>query len=181
MTKMRGNVYLVAGLALLILVLYIAQATWLATPPVTRKYIVQPGETLGGISERYGVHPQGILQASGLRPGVPVEVGQILTIPLLALAPLRQWNVQWAGVLGTLLGVLAGLGLAHFSGLLRRGTRGLIIVVAVILAFVNYASTQVTSAQLQAAATPEFVFNAATDGFAWSTLLPLLFAAIGLS
>ncbi len=181
MTKMRGNVYWVAGLALLILVLYIAQATWLVTPPAMRKYIVQPGETLGDISERYGVHTQEILQASELRPGVPVEVGQMLTIPLPALAPLRQWNVQWAGLLGTLLGVLAGLGLAHFSGLLRKGTRGLIIVVALLLALVNYGATQVTSAQLQAAVTPGFVFNAATQGFAWSTLLPMLFAAIGLS
>ena len=181
MTKTRGNVYLLAGLALLILVLYVAQATWLVTPPATRKYSVQPGETLGDISERYGVHAQEILQASGLRPGVPVEVGQMLTIPLPALAPLRQWNVQWAGVLGTLLGVLAALGLVHFSGLLRKGTRALLIVIALVLALVNYASVQVTNAQLQAAVTPAFVFNAATDGFAWSTLLPLLFAALGLS
>jgi LysM repeat protein len=181
MKKTRGTAYLLAGLALLFLVLYVAQATWLVTPPATRKYIAQPGETLGDIADRYGVHAQEILRASGLRVGMPVTAGQILTIPLPALAPLRQWKVQWAGVLGTLLGVLAGLGLAHFSGLLRKGTRGLIIVLAAVLAIMNYASVQVANAQLQAAVTPAFVFAAATGGFAWSTFLPLLLAASGLS
>jgi len=168
-------------LALLCLVLYVSQATWLVTPPATRQYIAQPGETLQDIADRYDVHAQEIWQASGLRVGMPVNAGQVLTIPLPATAPLRQWKVQWAGVLGTLLGVLAGLGLAHFSGLLRRGTRALIILLAAVLAIVNYACVQVTGGQLQAAVTPTFVFQAATGGFAWSAFLPLLLAAIGLS
>jgi LysM repeat protein len=179
--KTRGGVYLLAGLALMILVLYVAQATWFVTPPATCKYIVQSGETMVDISERYAVHAQQILQASGLRPGVSVEVGQVLTIPLPALAQLRQGNVLGAGVLGTLLGVLAGLGLTHFSRLLRKGKRTLFVVVALALALVNYVSGQVTNGQLQAAVTPAFVFDAATAGFAWSTVLPLLFAALGLS
>ena len=44
-------------------------------------YTVQPGDTLYGIGQRYGVNWQSIAQANGIYAPYTVHVGESLTIP----------------------------------------------------------------------------------------------------
>jgi LasA protease len=50
-----------------------------ATPP---EYIVQPGDSLGVIAQRYGIRPEAIARANDLSDMNTLEVGQVLQIPL---------------------------------------------------------------------------------------------------
>ena len=174
MARPRRDVYLLVGLLLVALVLYVGHATWLLTPPVTLKYIVQPGETLGDVADRFQVQEQEILAASDLRPGVAVETGQVLTLPVSPLSPLRDWRVQWVGWVGTLLGVFAGLWLAHAAGMLPAGTRGFVSAVSLVLAFIGYATLQSSIGVVQTTIAPLLLLNAAKDGLAWSLILAAL-------
>jgi LysM repeat protein len=179
MAKKRGDIYLLAALLLLFLVIDIGQATWLLTPPLTRKYVVQPGQTLADVANRHHVSEGAILQANGLRPGAPVEAGQILAIPLPALAPLRERSVQWVGLAGTVLGVLISFWLTSVTALLPKDSRPRIFCISLGLALISYVTVQVSSSEVPAIITPLFVFNAIKDGFAWSTSVPLLAKALG--
>jgi LysM repeat protein len=181
MPKKRGDIYLLAALLLLFLVIDIGQATWLLTPPLTRKYVVQPGETLADVAGRYHVAGAAILQASGLHSGIAVEPGLVLSIPLPALASLRQWNVQWVGLLGTLVGAALSFWLALVTGLLPRSARFRIFAISLALALIGYAALQVSSSEVPAIITPLFVFDAIKDGFAWSISVPLLAKALGFA
>lgn len=46
------------------------------------EYLVQAGDTLGGIASRYGMRPETLAQANELADMNSLEVGQLLTIPL---------------------------------------------------------------------------------------------------
>ena len=180
MARPRGDAYLLAGLLLVVVVLYVGQATWLLTPPVTLKYVVQPGESLGDVAERFQVREQDILSASSLRPGVAVETGQLLTLPVSPLSTLRDWRVQWVGWAGTLLGVLAGLWLARAAGILPAGTRSLAVPVALVLAFIGYFALQSGSGLVQTAIAPLLLLSAVKDGLAWSLLVAALAKVLSL-
>lgn len=55
----------------------------LPTPRTNEEeYVVQPGDTLGGIAESYGVGLDSLMQANGLGNADVLDVGQILIIPL---------------------------------------------------------------------------------------------------
>jgi LysM repeat protein len=180
MERPRADIYLVAGLLLVALVLYVSQATWLLTPPVTLKYIVQPGESLGDVADRFQVREQDILAASDLRPGVAIETGQVLTLPVSPLSPLRDWRVQWVGWVGTLLGVLVGLWLAHAAGMLPAGARGLVSGISLVLAFTGYATLQSSSGLVQTPLASLLLLNAVKDGLAWSLILAALSKVLSL-
>lgn len=51
-------------------------------PAVPPEYLVQAGDTLGGIASRYGMRPETLAQANELADMNSLEVGQLLTIPL---------------------------------------------------------------------------------------------------
>ncbi len=175
----RGGIYLLIGLLLLFLIIDVGLATWLLTPPLTRRYVVQPGETLTDIANRYKVHEQTILQQNSLRPGTPVQPGQVLSIPLPPLAPLLEWEMQLAGVAGTLIGVFISFWLSSLAGLLPQGLRGRILGISLAVAIISYATIQTNSHEVPATITPLFVLNCIKDGFAWSMSLPLLATALG--
>jgi LysM repeat protein/ribosomal protein L40E len=50
--------------------------------PITITHVVQPGETLSGIAERYGVPAERIAEANGIEDPSLVQEGQELVIPL---------------------------------------------------------------------------------------------------
>ncbi len=54
-----------------------------AAPSEPRRYTIQPGDTLRGIAEQFGVSVEAILQANNLTPaqGDALQVGQELIIP----------------------------------------------------------------------------------------------------
>lgn len=54
-------------------------ARYMAPPPPSVQ--VQPGDTIYGISRRYGVPMKGIIQTNNLQPPYTLQVGQVLTMP----------------------------------------------------------------------------------------------------
>ena len=51
------------------------------TPGIEQRYVVREGDTLSGISARFGVPEEAILQANGITDPDRLFVGQELTIP----------------------------------------------------------------------------------------------------
>lgn len=179
MTSRGGSIHLLIGLLLVFLIVDTGAATWLLTPPLARSYVVQPGETLVDIANRFKVHEQTIMQKNSLRPGSPVQPGQVLWIPMAPLGPFEQWELQLVGLAGTVLGAFVSFWLSSLSGLLPTGSNVRIIGASLAVAMSHYAVIQVSSGTLSAGITPLFVLNSVKDGFAWSTVLLLLSKALG--
>jgi len=176
-----ASIYLLIGALLLFLIADVSLATWLLTPPLTRQYVVRPGETLADIADKYKVHKQAILQANNLRPGSPIQTGQVLSIPLPPLAPLLEWELQLVGLAGTLIGVFISFWLSNVAGLLPQGLRARILGISLAVAIISYATIQTSNREVPATITPLFVLNCIKDGFAWSTSLPLLAKVLGVA
>jgi len=173
------GIYLLIGLLLVFLIVDVGLASWLLRPPLVRRYVVQPGETLADIADRYNIHQQSILQENNLRPGAPVHAGQVLSVPLPPLAPLLEWEIQLVGLAGTALGVFISFWLSSLAGLLPKELRGRIFAISLAVSLINYATVQTGSIEMPATVTPLFVLNCIRDGFAWSTSLPLLAKVLG--
>jgi len=176
-----GGIYLLIGLLLLFLILDVGLATWLLTPPLTRRYVVQPGETLADIADKYKVHEQVILQNNDLRPGNLVQPGQVLFVPMAPLVPFLEWKLQLVGLAGTLIGVLIGFWLSSLSGLLPKGFSGRVFGTSLAVAVISYVMIQTSSNAVSVTVTPLFVLSSIRDGFAWSTSVPLLARALGFA
>ena len=179
MMNRAGGVHLLIGLLLVFLIVDAGLATWLLTPPLTRSYVVQPGETVVDIADRFSVHEQAIVQLNRLRPGSIVQSGQVLLIPMAPLGPFLQWGLQLVGVLGTLAGVLISAWLCSLCGLLPTGAKAQITGISLAVAIIHYVVIQVSGSNVPAVITPLFVLGAIKDGFAWSSLLHLVSKALG--
>jgi len=174
-----GGIYFLIGLLLIFLIIDAGLATRLLTPSLTRSYVVQPGETLADIADKFKVHEQVIVQKNRLRPGSPVQSGQVLWIPMSPLGPLLQWELQLVGIAGTLVGVLVSFWLSNLSGLLPKDANVAIMGSSLAVAIIHYAVIQVSGSEMPAVITPLFALNSVKDGFAWSTVLLLLSRALG--
>jgi LysM repeat protein len=177
----RGGTYLLIGLLLVFVIVDIGVATWLLTPPHTRRYVVLPGETLADIAEKFQVHEQVIMEENELRPGSAIHSGLVLSIPLSRFGPLLRWDLQLIGVAGTVLGVLLSFWLARRSGLAPVDARLPVLAIALAVAVAHYVMSQISSSEVPAGITPLFVLASIVDGFAWSTLLLLISRALGSS
>jgi LysM repeat protein len=176
----RGRVfYVLIAVLLLFVIIDVGVANWLLTPPLIRVYVVQPGETLADVAARFQVHPQVVADENGLRPGNPVQSGQLLSIPMAPLGPYLDWKLQLAGLTATLLGGCIALWLCAANNVLPTPFRGLEIAVALAVAIVHYAVVQANTTSLPEAITPAFVLASIVDGLAWTCLLPLLSRALG--
>lgn len=177
----KGDTYVIIGLLLIFVIVDIGVATWVLTPPRTRSCVVQPGETLADIAEKFQVHEQAIMEENELRPGSTVQSGLVLSIPLSRLGPLLRWDLQLIGVAGTVLGVLLSFWLARRSGLAPVDTRLPVFAIALVVATAHYAMGQISGSEVPAGITPLFILSSVVGGFAWSTLLLLISRAIGAS
>ena len=177
----RGGAYLLIGLLLIFVIVDIGVATWLLTPPHTRRYVVQPGETLADIAQKFQVHEQVIMEENELRPGSAAHSGLELSVPLSRFGPLLRWDLQLIGVVGTALGVLLSLWLALRSGLAPVYARLPAFAIALAVAIAHYVMRQISGSEVAAAITPLFILGSIVDGFAWSTLLLLISRALGAS
>ncbi len=177
----RGGTYLLIGLLLIFVIVDIGVATWVLTPPHTRRCVVQPGETLADIAERFQVHEQVIMEENDLRPGSAVHAGLVLSIPLSRFGPLLRWDLQLIGLAGTVLGVLLSFWLVRRSGLAPVDTGLPVLAIALAVAVAHYAMRQISSNEVPAGITPLFILGSIVDGFAWSTLLLLISRALGAS
>lgn len=174
-----GNIYWIVGLLILFLAVDVALATWLLTPPLSRQYVVQPGDTLADIARQSRSHQQSIVTASNLRPGTVLQPGQVLTIPFAPLSAMLYWPVQLAGIMGTLAGVSVSFWLCNQAGLVPHAYRGRILVVIYIVGLVIYAAGQYAGQQLVTVVSPLWVWNCIAAGFASGASVPLVAAAIG--
>ena len=174
-----GGIYGFIALLLIFLIVDIGMVTWLVAPPLRRTYIVQPGDSLVSIAQRYRVHEQHILQDNNLRPGSLLEPGQLLSIAMHPLEPLRQWRLHLVGLAVTVMGVAMGLWLSGVGGLLFEGTEVAFLLSALAVAVTGYAATHILSRSLLADITPLSLLHAGRDGFAWTAALLLLSRALG--
>jgi hypothetical protein len=176
----RGRTFhaLIAVL-LLFVIIDVGVAHWLLTPPLTRMYVVQPGETLADIAARFQVHPQAVADQNGLRPGIPLQSGQVLSIPMPPLGPFRNWRLQLAGLSATLLGGVIALKLCAVNHVLPASFGGLDAGMALAVAVVQYVVAQTNTVSLPEATSPAFILASVANGFAWTCLLPLLSRALG--
>jgi LysM repeat protein len=60
-------------------------------------YVVQPGDTLGGIADQFGVSLDRLGSLNGLADPYPIVIGQSLSIPVADHAPTKQTYVVQAG------------------------------------------------------------------------------------
>jgi len=175
----RGRAFdaLIAVL-LVFVIIDVGVANWLLTPPLTRVYVVQPSERIADVAATFRIHPQVIVDENGLRPGTPLQAGQVLRIPMAPLGPFLDWRLQLTGLTATLLGGVLALRLCAANGVRTRTSRGYGIAVPLVVALVHYAMVQANATSLLEAITPAFVLGSAVDGFAWSCLVPLLSRAL---
>ena len=174
-----GNLYWIVGLLVAFLAVDVALATWLLTPPLSRQYLVQPGETLADVARLTRTHEQIILEANSLRPGTVLQPGQMLSIPTPPLGPLLNLPVQFAGLAGTLLGVLMSFWLCRLAGLMPADYAGRILGVTLFVSAVSYLAGQAAARQMITNVTPMFVLDSARAAFAWSVSVPLMASALG--
>jgi LysM repeat protein len=176
----RGRAFdALIALLLLFVIIDVGVANWLLAPPLTRTYVVQPGETMEDVASRFRVHPQVVAVENGLRPGIAVQSGQVLRIPTAPLGPFLDWKLQLAGVTATLLGSFTALYLCAASNVIPARPRGLEMAIPLAVAIVHYGMVQANTASLTEAITPAFVLASLVDGFAWSCAVPLLSRALG--
>ena len=50
-------------------------------PPQTQTYVVQEGDTLAAIAQRFGTTTQALQQANGIDDPNQIVIGQVLVIP----------------------------------------------------------------------------------------------------
>ncbi len=176
----RGRAFdAIIAVLLLLVIIDVAVANWLLAPPLTRLYVVQPGETLTDVAARFQVHAQVVAEENGLRLGIPVQPGQMLRIPMAPLGPFLDWKLQLAGLGATLLGGLTALWLCATNDVMPAPARGLRIAIPLAVAVVHYAVVQTNATSLPEAVTPAFVLASVVDGFAWTCAVPLLSKALG--
>jgi LysM repeat protein len=58
-----------------------------ATPAANGTYVIQDGDTLGKIAEKFGIERKSLLEANRLSEGQPIYIGETLMIPGAAPAP----------------------------------------------------------------------------------------------
>jgi LysM repeat protein len=170
--------YVLVALLLMFLAVDVALATWLLTPPLSRQYVVQPGETLADVAQRSSTHQQAIVAANGLDPGTILHPGRVLSVPAPPLAALGNLPVIVFEMIGALCGVLISHWLSGLAGLLVDGFRGRTLAVSSAVAMVGHLAGQVSSVQFVAGVTPTSMLNAVVAGFAWSLGVPLIAYAL---
>jgi len=176
-----GSTHGFIALLLIFLIVDIGMVTWLVAPPLKRTYVVQSGDNLVAIAQRYRVHEQDILQDNSLRPGALLEPGQLLSIAMHPLEPLRQWRLHLIGLAMTVIGVAMGLWLSGVSGLLPEGREVAFLLYGWAVAVSGYVTTHMLSRNLLTDTTPLSVLHAVRDGFAWIAVLVLLSRALGFA
>jgi len=67
-----------------------ATLTATATPAAAEDYVVRPGDTVSHIAQRTGTTVKAIVAANGLDSRATIRVGQVLTLPTAAPAPVAQ-------------------------------------------------------------------------------------------
>lgn len=177
MSRRIGGTYVMIALLLIFLIVDAVLADWLLTPPAMREHMVQPGETVASIADKYQVHPQSLVEANDLLPGATLRPGAAMSVPSPLLTPLLEWKINLVALAATAVGAVVGLWLCHLSALLPAGV-GLPLA-SIAVPIVHLVTVQLSSSQASLTFTPLTVLDWGTDGFAWGVAPILLATALG--
>jgi LysM repeat protein len=181
MTMTRGLIYLLAAIFLSLIIsiaVWTIRATESQGPGV---YTVKQGESAESIAESLGVTTAQLAEANDASAtGFDPQPGEVIKVPAPAADQPSVWVVHAIGVCAEMVGVLLSFWLALVAGLLPKGLRTQVLGISVALGIASYAAAQGV-APGDPLLTPQFVFAAIKDGFAWSAAFPMFAAAFGLA
>ncbi len=177
MSRRIGTTYGLIALLLIFLIVDAGLANWLLTPPVLQEHVVQLGETVASIANKYQVHPQALIEENDLLPGATLQAGAVVFVPSPYLAPLIEWRMNLVGLAATVVGAVLGLWLCHLCALLPADVRFPLAGIAVPIVYL--VAVQLSSSQAFPASPPLAILNWVKDGFAWSVAPILLSTALG--
>lgn len=180
--------YLLA-LLFLLLIAFIGWTGWRGVPVsgghILRESAVQTvtvgegGATLPGVAEKLGVSAEALAKANDLATTANLPAGTELTVPPAPHGWQTLLGTHSAGLGAEFLGVFMSFWLALAVGIIPKGYRVQIFSISFVLAFASYAAAQ-AGAIGDPELTPQFLFGAVKDGFAWSTAFPMFAWALGI-
>lgn len=138
------------------------------------------GDTLPGVADSLGVPIDDLQRANAtLSPSVVLAEGIEVTVPPEATTWQALVGIHAAGLGAEFLGVFLSFWLALAVGIVPKGYRVQIFGISFVLALASYAAVQ-AGAVGNPSMTPQFLFGAIKDGFAWSTAFPMFAWALGI-
>lgn len=171
-------------LAAIFLVLIVSVAWWtreFVSRVEVELYTVPVGQTVESMAGELGVTPEELAVANDKTVATfKPQPGQEIRVPPREPTAVDIWKVHIVGLLAEALGVLMSFWLAIVAGLLPTGLRRQILGIALVLGIASYAAVQ-GIAPGEPQLTPQFVFMAIKDGFAWSAAFPLFARAFGFT
>lgn len=175
--------WLVYFLAIVFLALIISVAWWtlnITEGAQATVYTVQPSDTVQSIADGFSLDADTLAAANDSKVAdFEPQPGDVIVIPPSSQVQQSVWTVHAIGLTAEVVGVLMSFWLALVAGLLPAELRGQILAISFVLGLASYAAAQgVAPGDPQL--TPQFVFGAVKDGFAWSAAFPLFAAAFGL-
>lgn len=180
--------YLLA-LSFLVLIAFVGWTGWRGVPvsgghvlhesAVQTMTVGQGGDTLPGIAEKLGVSADALAKANDLATTASLPAGTELTVPPTPRGWQELLGTHSAGLGAEFLGVFLSFWLALAVGIIPKGYRVQIFSISFVLAFASYAAAQ-AGAVGNPDLTPQFLFGAVKDGFAWSTAFPMFAWALGI-
>lgn len=186
---MKALALYVLALAFLAAIAFIGWTGWRGAPvgggltvrtvPMQTVKIGQGGDTLPGVAEQLGVSAEALAQANDLATTAQLAAGTELTVPPTEPEWQRLLGTHAAGLGAEFLGVFMSFWLALAVGIIPKGYRVQIFGISFVLAFASYAAVQ-AGAIGNPEMTPQFLFGAVKDGFAWSTAFPMFAWALGI-
>ena len=176
-----GVMYLLAGI---FLVLIVSIAWWtreFPASPQVQTHVVQPGETAAAIATAFGISPAALAEANRApeAEGFAPEPGDVVLIPVPNAGRMATIGVHAAGLGAEVLGVFMSFWLAVVSGILPKGLRRQVLGIAIVLGVVSYSATHALDVAVPELS-PQFIFAAIKDGFAWSAAFPMFARAFGV-
>lgn len=174
---MRSALLYMLGLGGLALIFGVGWLTYQSTRNTA--VLVKPGDTVTSIAEDAGLSKDELLDANeGLSEVGELEPGDVLQIPPVSPTPGVVWATHLAGLAAEVTGVLLSFWLAIVAGLLPKRYRRQVLGISVALGVASYATTWAV-VRVDPMLTPQFLFAAVKDGFAWASAFPLFAAAFG--
>ncbi len=175
----QGLLYLLGAI---LLVLIVSVAWWsreMERDLAPRLYTVGEGETAETIATDLGVGAADLAAANNATvEEFKPRPGHVILVPAPELSALDVWKAHLTGLVAEVLGVLMSFWLALVAGLLPATYRRQILGIALVLGVASYAASHgIATGAPQL--TPQFVFGAIKDGFAWSAAFPLFARAFG--
>lgn len=174
---MRSALLYLIGLGGLALILGVGWWTYQSTRDGA--VLVRTGDTVASIAQEAGVSEEELAAANDAEPGqLEIEPGDTLQVPPASPTPARVWATHLAGLVAEVFGVLLSFWLAIVAGLLPKRYRRQVLAISVVLGVASYATTWAV-VRVDPVLTPQFLFAAIKDGFAWASAFPLFAAAFG--